>query len=212
MPKSDSLPLRRWPCWPGPYSRLLMGDFGRPQIFWPSRRSILYFASWRLVIRVLVDYRSGTSFPKKPVAIRRGRALRGTSCLVEDRALLCPGFPGTDRSAAEAPAQTAGRETLRGPFWGPRRAGYLGGNPPSVKLAQPYAVPVAAASPERMPKRRSAASGGRPEVKIARVLPEAASAVAPPNSETTRRAMAGAGSMKLTGHRASRCRRSKISG
>ena len=41
---------------PGPYSRLLMGDFGRPQIFWPSRRSILYFASWRLVIRVLADH------------------------------------------------------------------------------------------------------------------------------------------------------------
>src|SRR5438067_13171774 len=27
-----------------------MGDFGRPQIFWPIRRSILYFAWWRLVI------------------------------------------------------------------------------------------------------------------------------------------------------------------
>src|ERR1700761_9694376 len=50
MPKSDSLPLRRWPCCPGPYSRLLTGLFGRPQIFWPIRRSILYFASLRFVI------------------------------------------------------------------------------------------------------------------------------------------------------------------
>src|SRR5262245_57893288 len=50
MPKSESLPLRRWPCWPGPYSRLLTGDFGRPQIFSPRRRSILYFADSRLLI------------------------------------------------------------------------------------------------------------------------------------------------------------------
>src|ERR1700709_69862 len=49
-PKSESLPLRRWPCWPGPYSRRFTGLFGRPQIFWPIRRSILYFASLRLVI------------------------------------------------------------------------------------------------------------------------------------------------------------------
>ena len=42
--------LRRWPCWPGPYSRLLTGDFGRPQIFSPRRRSILYFADSRLLI------------------------------------------------------------------------------------------------------------------------------------------------------------------
>ncbi len=46
----DSLPLRRWPCWPGPYSRLLTGDFGRPQMFSPRRRSILYFADSRLLI------------------------------------------------------------------------------------------------------------------------------------------------------------------
>jgi hypothetical protein len=32
----------------------LTGLFGRPHTFWPIRRSILYFAWWRLVIRVLV--------------------------------------------------------------------------------------------------------------------------------------------------------------
>ena len=42
--------MRRWPCWPGPYSRLLTGDFGRPQMFSPRRRSILYFADSRLLI------------------------------------------------------------------------------------------------------------------------------------------------------------------
>ena len=52
MPKSDILPLRRWPCWPGPYSRLFTGDFGRPQMFSPMRRSILYFALVRLVTSV----------------------------------------------------------------------------------------------------------------------------------------------------------------
>jgi len=56
------------------------------------------------------------SLPEKAGSPLSGAGLFGASCLVEDRALLCPGFPGTDRSAAEAPAQTAGRETLRGPF------------------------------------------------------------------------------------------------
>src|SRR5215472_4987734 len=74
-------------------------------MFWPSRRSILYFASWRLVIRVLAVLRK----------------------MAEDRALLLPlrrhhvpfaglRSGGTDRFEAEAPAQTAGRETRRGPL------------------------------------------------------------------------------------------------
>src|SRR4030095_16884678 len=44
MPKSDILPLRRWPCWPGPYSRRLTGLLGRPKTFSPMRRSSLYLA------------------------------------------------------------------------------------------------------------------------------------------------------------------------
>src|SRR5215217_3065971 len=44
MPKSDTLPLRRWPCWPGPYSRRLTGLLGRPKTFSPMRRSSLYLA------------------------------------------------------------------------------------------------------------------------------------------------------------------------
>ena len=63
-----------------------------------------------------------------------------------------------------------------------------------------------------MPNRESAVAGGRPDVKIARVVPVRASAGAAPNSEITRRAMAGAGSMKLTGHGASWRKRSMIKG
>src|SRR5499426_220945 len=40
--------LRRWPCWPGPYSRLLIGLLARPHRFTLRRRSILYFDSCRL--------------------------------------------------------------------------------------------------------------------------------------------------------------------
>src|SRR4051812_47150433 len=50
MPKSDSLLLRRWPCWPGPYSRRLTGLLGRPKTFSPMRRSSLYLALLRLLI------------------------------------------------------------------------------------------------------------------------------------------------------------------
>src|SRR4029077_11120538 len=77
--KSESLPLRRWPCWPGPYSRLFTGLFGRPQIFWPIRRSILYFASLRLVIA-------------SSIQVFRLRK----------RALLCTGIAGADRFASKA--------------------------------------------------------------------------------------------------------------
>src|SRR6516225_11310653 len=121
-----------------------------------------------------------------------GRRFSGHHAGVEDRALLCsPYFPrpqvgqgseATDRSAAEAPAQTAGRETLRGPFrglrpQGPRRAGYLGANRPSVKLAVVFhAVPVAAGSSAWMPKLARSTDGARPEVKMARVAPVLASA------------------------------------
>src|SRR3954447_14622206 len=44
MPKSEILLLRRWPCWPGPYSRRLTGLLGRPKTFSPMRRSSLYLA------------------------------------------------------------------------------------------------------------------------------------------------------------------------
>src|SRR3954468_24586249 len=103
MPKSETLLLRRWPCWPGPYSRRLTGLLGRPQTFWPIRRSILYFASWRLVI--------ASSF----------------AVGFEDRALLCsPPQEVTDRSEPKRTTQTTGRETLREPE-GPRNGRYLGG-------------------------------------------------------------------------------------
>src|ERR1043165_8694468 len=50
MPKSVGLPFRRWPCWPGPYSRRFTGLFGRPKTFSPMRRSSLYLALVRFVI------------------------------------------------------------------------------------------------------------------------------------------------------------------
>src|SRR3546814_11788926 len=53
MPKSDILPLRRCPCWPGPYSRLLTGLFGRPKTFSPMRRSSLYLALLRFDMSLL---------------------------------------------------------------------------------------------------------------------------------------------------------------
>src|SRR5687767_13411454 len=50
MPKSLTLPLRRWPCCPGPYSRRLTGLLGRPKTFSPIRRSSLYLALERFDI------------------------------------------------------------------------------------------------------------------------------------------------------------------
>ena len=66
---ADSLPLRRWPCWPGPYSRRFTGDFGRPQMFSPMRRSILYFAVVRLVTWMVLSssqYRRRPPLPGRP--------------------------------------------------------------------------------------------------------------------------------------------------
>jgi hypothetical protein len=56
-------------------------------------------------------------------------------------------------------------------------------------------------------------AGCRPDVKTADVIVVLVSSLrAGPNSETTRRAIAGAGSMKLTGQGASRRRRSMMRG
>jgi len=43
--------LRRWPCWPGPYSRRFSGLFGRPHRLTARRRLILYFAAIYAVLR-----------------------------------------------------------------------------------------------------------------------------------------------------------------
>src|SRR5919201_1472367 len=99
--------VRRRPCWPGPYSRRLTGLFGRPQTFCPIRRSILYFASWRLVI--------------------------ASSCLACSR--IAPSSVPDCRNRqvlAEAADKTAGRETQRRPE-GPRGAGVLGAKRHRVK-------------------------------------------------------------------------------
>src|SRR6516162_6070337 len=70
-----------------------MGDFGRPQIFWPSRRSILYFASWRLVIRVLVDYRSDMSLPEKTGPPFSGKGSSGHHAWLRIAPSSVPDFP-----------------------------------------------------------------------------------------------------------------------
>src|ERR1700709_1510209 len=84
-PKSESLPLRRWPCWPGPYSRRFTGLFGRPQIFWPIRRSILYFASLRFVIASSIGFQVEETRPP----VRRE-------------------FPGADRFASKSSEENHG--------------------------------------------------------------------------------------------------------
>src|SRR5256885_776122 len=42
-----------------------MGDFGRPQMFSPIRRSSLYFALWRLDIDTLASTRAGAPSMRK---------------------------------------------------------------------------------------------------------------------------------------------------
>jgi hypothetical protein len=45
----------------------LTGDFGRPQMFWPMRRSSLYLAAWRFdMSRVLLD----ASFEDRALLLR----------------------------------------------------------------------------------------------------------------------------------------------
>src|SRR3546814_20098281 len=77
MPKSDTLPLRRWPCWPGPYSRLLTGLFGRPQMFSPIRRSSLYLALLRFDMRHSSN--ALTLSPVPPASGKPGRATASSS-------------------------------------------------------------------------------------------------------------------------------------
>src|SRR5262245_11218480 len=77
------------------------------------RRSILYFASWRLVIA------------------------SSCWCLVWSRIAPSSVPDFRDRQVLpEAPDETAGRETARGPE-SPRRARFLRGKPGQVKPAKP---------------------------------------------------------------------------
>src|SRR6185437_6906053 len=78
-----ALPLRRWPCWPGPYSRLLKGLLGRPQMFSPIRRSILYFASARFVIAIpLIQVQRGT---RPPLRLKQRRQASKPSKVLRPR-------------------------------------------------------------------------------------------------------------------------------
>src|SRR5580700_11070869 len=81
-------------------------------MFWPIRRSILYFAWWRLVIRVLIKMR------------------------VEDRALLLfrPLGPEPTGFAADSGANR-GCETPRGPF-GPAKWPVSRGKPAKCQTAR----------------------------------------------------------------------------
>src|SRR3954447_15533985 len=84
MPKSLSLPLRRWPCWPGPYSRRLTGLLGRPKTFSPMRRSSLYLALVRFVTGILqfaslTSARNRTAGPSRPTRSPLHRAC-GINC------------------------------------------------------------------------------------------------------------------------------------
>src|SRR4029079_13786503 len=86
MPKSDTLLLRRWPCWPGPYSRRLTGLLGRPKTFSPMRRSSLYLALLRFDI----------GFPSIRVSKVSGTA---PPCLAHDATTASPDVQGQLRAA-----------------------------------------------------------------------------------------------------------------
>src|SRR3954471_17359826 len=84
MPKSETFDLRRWPCWPGPYSRRLTGLLGRPKTFSPMRRSSLYLALVRFVT-ILLQFaflqvaRDRTVGPRRPTRSPLHRAC-GINC------------------------------------------------------------------------------------------------------------------------------------
>src|SRR5271168_4316125 len=92
-------PLRRWPCWPGPYSRLLKGLRGRPQMFSPIRRSILYFASARFVIAI--PLKIGPGYEERALLMRSKSAdrlsaeqgLKATGASNDKRALVPESAP-----------------------------------------------------------------------------------------------------------------------
>src|SRR5271156_7223337 len=124
-------------------------------MFCPSRRSILYFASWRLLIRVLVLF-------GHELVPKTDNHFRDHAALVEDRALLCPGFlpeptglPPKRRCKPRVAKHCAG--PLRPAQWAEFR-----GNPAQCQTTGAQAAPVEAAWPIRMPKRASAAAGVRP--------------------------------------------------
>src|SRR3954462_1961131 len=73
MPKSEILLLRRWPCWPGPYSRRLTGLLGRPKTFSPMRRSSLYLALVRFDIMILQFASSDSLEPHRRTDTRPAR-------------------------------------------------------------------------------------------------------------------------------------------
>src|SRR5262249_50662189 len=69
---------RRWPCWPGPYSRSLNGLLGRPHRFTWRRRSILYLDSARFVTLSNSVLTVVVSVPSvRPGRIRRRGLCRG---------------------------------------------------------------------------------------------------------------------------------------
>src|SRR3954467_14827330 len=113
MPKSEILLLRRWPCWPGPYSRRLTGLLGRPKTFSPMRRSSLYLALVRFVtgrspIRVLSrpePHRQTLSLTRSPL-----HRTCGINC--EAGRLPAPAFTVNLKRAAGRPESPLERRVL----------------------------------------------------------------------------------------------------
>src|SRR5690348_15276563 len=101
-PKSVAF-LRRWPCWPGPYSRLLIGDFGRPHRLTPRRRLILYLLSTRLVICAL---------PFRSVVAPVGRAARRPAGRGPEDPSAFPAVEGGLLGGGEGGCQTGGHATF----------------------------------------------------------------------------------------------------
>src|SRR5262245_29266629 len=96
-------------------------------MFWPIRRSILYLASWRLVIASSLFVPSpARSSPRDDCPEEPCRVLRIAPSSVQ---VHCPEPTGL---APKRRPQTAGRETPRGPI-GPRSARFLRRKLGSVK-------------------------------------------------------------------------------
>src|SRR5262249_43096342 len=94
------------------------------------------------------------------------RVLMG--CWLEDRALLCPGFAGTDRSWPKRRARPRGRETPRRPQRLARRGGSRGKAGSSQTAPRTPFIPAKAGI--QGPKAGSPLSRGRAE-ESARTLP-----------------------------------------
>ena len=100
--------MRRWPCWPGPYSRRLTGLLGRPKTFSPMRRSSLYLALVRFDMSYLQFALSHVPGPRHQLA------------QAQDATTASPGVRDQLRSGAPSRARRLMVKVRRGQAAGSR--------------------------------------------------------------------------------------------